>query len=208
MMTQRFGIAIALLAFGLSGCGYTLQTSKSPLVEREKIETVYVEPATNATLRMGVENVVYNALIRNLSVHKTLRMVSKPEYADSILRSNIDTLSVGSAGVTPGENLLGVPQYSKYYAGIPFTTYYSATLQCSFTLLKRLRGAKLGAKSDETTTLWGSTFARTKTYPTFLRTGPEGTTSPLITDSELDRVLGEIVTSIMDDVHENMLNSF
>src|SRR4051812_2105420 len=94
---------VALLTLTLSGCGYTLQTSRSPLVDREKISTVYVAPVVNGTLRVGVENMVYNALIKNMSAHKALHLVSKEEEADAVLRSSINSLVVNSNATTPGD---------------------------------------------------------------------------------------------------------
>lgn len=218
MMTLRLAAGLAALTLALSGCGYTLQTSKSPLVEREKITTVYVAPASNGTLRVGVENMVYNALVRSLSAHKTLRMVSREEDAETVLNSSIKNIVVTTNATTPGENIPGDDRFKPYFKDIPFTTYYSASLDCSFSLVKRIArpeftvNPKTGIRKirnpGKSKLLWSSSFSRGKSYPAFLRTGAEGTTSPLITDSELDRVLGEIVTSMMDDVHESMLNSF
>jgi hypothetical protein len=201
------------------GCGYSLQTSQSDLAEREHVSSVYVSPVINNTLRVGVENVVYNALVRNLSAHKTLRLVSRQEDADTTLQASIQSLSVGVNAVTPGENIKGVERVSKYYEKVPFTSYYTANLNCAFSLKKnherpRGRGEKnraanaAGTAPGEGRILWSTSFGRSKTYPAFLRTGPEGTTSALITDSELDRVLADMAASMMEDVHESMLTAF
>ena len=129
---------LALLVFA-SGCGYTLQTSKSPLTEKEGIRKIYVYPLVNNTYTPGVENTLYNALIQTLSVHRRVTLVSRPEDADAVLRGNVTLAVFGPSSSSPASTLNPTqlqPSSADPLANVLVATEYSASLACNFTLVR------------------------------------------------------------------------
>ena len=194
-------VLFQMLALGgcisLLACGYSLQTSRSELVEREGIHKLYIRPVTNNTLRLGVENIVYNALIRSVAAYRHVRLVQNLADADSFLDSTIwevkSTVSASqSAGTFP----------VTFYSTLPVANEYSAQLVCQFSLFK------IADSKGPTRLLWGSNFTRQKLFPAFVALGVPGTTSPLITETEFYRTIGDLAQSMMDDVHESMFSIF
>lgn len=176
----------------LSGCGYALQTSKNPLLEKEGIKRIYVEPFLNHSFKAGVDQVVHNVLVKTLSSHRRVALVEHPEDADALLKG-----VVTSADYLPAE-LKGVP-----VTGVNVASDYSATLNCSFTLWRR-RPVK--GKRD---VIWAATYVRgPKRFPGANQLDVLGTTSSLINETEFERVLGDLATSMMEDLHESMLAMF
>jgi hypothetical protein len=193
---------LGLLITVLAGCGYTFQTSGSPLSQKEGVRKIYVEPFINNTYKAGVENVVYNALVRSISVHRRVRLVSRPEQADAVLKGYVneaDFLSTVSqpAHVLPSQN--GVPDAFK---DVLVSTEYSATLSCTFSLERQHPGPR------QRTVVWRGGFTRSKPFAGSNQLGVRGTTSALINESEFDRALSDIANSMTGDVHESMLAMF
>src|ERR1051325_123355 len=85
---QLIPILILILILG-SSCGYTLQTSQSPLSEKEGIRKIYIKPLVNNTYKVGVENMVFNALLKNIVSHRRVSVVGRPEEADAILEGTV-----------------------------------------------------------------------------------------------------------------------
>src|SRR3954469_13362385 len=81
---------LILLLFLGSSCGYTLQTSHSPLREKEGVEKIYIRPLLNNTFKVGVENAVFNALLKNIVAHRRVVIVGRPEEADAILEGTVN----------------------------------------------------------------------------------------------------------------------
>lgn len=195
-------LCVAMLGV-LGGCGYAFQNSTNTLYLKEGVQSVYVSPITNAAFRPGVENLVYNNLIRVISVHRKIKLVQSAEAADAILYGSVVNASyAGSFGTAVkalkpnglGENL---PQKD-----FNVSTIYTAFLSCSFELVNQR--TKPGRKS----TIWGASFNRSKTFPGSNQLDVPGTTSALINDSEFDRALVDMARSMMDDVHESMIETF
>jgi hypothetical protein len=208
MVFYRFfhllGFTLALGA--LSGCGYTLQNSKSPLTEKEGVRKIYVASLVNDTYKAGVEITVYNALLRTLSVHRRVELVNRPEDADAELRGKV-TLAGYSAvagtsaiSLNPG-NVLGA---ADKFANVQIATQYSASLTCTFALVRR--HPNLALKQKEI--LWNAGFSRSELFNASNQLGAQGDTSALINESEFDRALNDLATAMMGDVHESMLAMF
>src|SRR4051794_11766892 len=87
-MIGKILILIPILLFS-SSCGYTLQNSHSPLSDQEGIQKIYLRPLLNNTYKVGVENAVFNALLKNIVSHRRVSIVGRPEEADAILDGSV-----------------------------------------------------------------------------------------------------------------------
>jgi hypothetical protein len=172
-----------------TGCGYTLQNSHSPLSEKEGIQKVYLRPLLNNTFKVGVENAVFNALLKTIVAHRRVSVVSRPEEADAIL-----------------EGTVNVAQYSGMAAtailGRTVTSQYNAILNCSFKLNRRNPGPR------QKQLLWSGAFQRTKPFASAVQAGVRGETTAPLNESEFDRVLSDLATGMVGEVHESMLAMF
>jgi hypothetical protein len=184
-----------LLLLTLSGCGYHLQNSENALLEKEQIRRVYVAPIRNNTYQAGVENVVYNALIKKISSQDQVILVRSQESADAVLTGSVDTAEYTISAQTTASQL---PPKKTGPDNILVATHYNAVLGCNFEL-KRVKG---------TQKVWNSQFSRSKVFLGNNQLGALGTTSAIINDSEFSRALQDLSESIMADVHESMLELF
>lgn len=189
------------LLFLFSGCGYTLQNSSSPLLEKEGIRRVYVSPFRNDSFNLGIENVLYNAIVRKLASRGRVEVVSQREAADAVLQGVIGSADMSvlhdiQASQLQGGKGLGIPDY------VRVASTYQAGLVCSFTLVRRNPPPRGQA------VLWSGNFAKHQPFPASTAAGVYGTTSTLINDSELDRVLGDLANRMASDVHDSMLAMF
>lgn len=188
-----------------SSCGYTLQNSKNPLLLKQGIQKIYVAPLINNTYKAGVENVVYNSLIRALRAYGRVTLVSMPDDADAVLQGTVQTATYSaSARATVTQLLPTVVATAAQLptAGYAVSTEYMAALNCSFSLDRQK--VPLGKKK----LVWAAGFNRSKPFPAANQLDVPGTTSALINDSEFDRALLDLSRSMMDDVHESMLAMF
>lgn len=183
---------------GVSGCGYTLQTSESPLKEKYGIERIYVEPVVNNSYKPGVENVVYNALLRTLNGGRRVLLVRREEDADAILQGEVSAADSAPGASIPANRLKPVETGpSNVFVAIE----YMATLGCQFKLYRAVDGKKGKL-------IWTSGFSRSHAYPGNNQLGVAGATSQLINESEFDRVLEDLARTMMDELHESMLAMF
>lgn len=189
--------------FFLLGCGYHFQSSTNPLYFKEGVQKVFVAPTINNTYKAGVENLVYNNLIRVISAHKQLTLVRHPEEADAIFAATIQAAFYSGSGSRTVENLApvgigaGMPS-----AGFTISTEYTAFLSCLFELT---RSKSIPGKKN---LIWTAVFTRPKPFPGSNQLDVPGVTSALINESEFDRALADISRSMMEDVHESMLSVF
>ena len=203
-MRHSFLIFVFLGPF-LASCGYSLQNSHNDLYVKEDIQRVFVSPIINNSYKAGVENVVYNSLIRTLLAHRRIVLVHNREGADAVLEGTVQNASYGSSFATavsdlaPKNYLLrsGLPTL-----GFPISTEYTATLSCSFSLTRSV------IRPGKRTAIWSSGFSRNKPFPGANQLDVPGTTSALINDSEFDRALADASSNMMEDVHESMLAMF
>lgn len=198
-------LTVALLCSVLaSGCGYTLQTSRSPLTEKEGIHKIYVSPLVNNTYTPGVENTVYNALVEVISVHRRVTLVNDKADADAILTGKIVTAEFVAGPSTTANTLQptnALPS-ADLRANILIATEYEAALSCSFVL------TRAHPEPGKRTILWTSSFSRGKPFAGNNQLGVQGDTSVLINQSEFERALGDLSVSMMGDLHESMLAMF
>lgn len=188
----------------LTGCGYALLTSKSRALQKEEIYKVYILPMANNSFKAGVENIVFNNLVRTIQSHKTLQIVQSREDADAILSGVVLGASYGGNGQVSVSSmkpnvLSSLAADSGKYA---VNSEYMATLFCSFSLVRTHPSEKKPAG------VWGSSFARSKPFPSANQLDVPGATSPLINESEFDRALGDLARSMMEDVHDSMVSGF
>jgi hypothetical protein len=195
---------LSLLIFLLlQGCGYSFQSSRSSAFEKEGIEKVYVAPFTNGTYKPGVENLVYNSLVRGLSGYGRVKIVQHRELADAVLEGSVSTASFASIGNSQVSSMLpsiggGLPT-----SVFPVASTYQAILSCTFSL-NRIRIKKKGQKA----VVWTGSFNRWLPFAGANQLDVPGTTSPLINDSEFDRALTDMAKSMMDDVNNSMVAMF
>lgn len=212
---QVYGQMIAML-FGMMsiflngvGCGYTFQNSRNPLLERENIRTVYIKPLVNNSYKAGVENLVYNALKKTLLMGRKVQLVESELSADAVLSGTVvnagysPVATISSAD--PTINPFGLKTAAALVdpnASLDVPKVYNANLNCYFILERKKTLEKTKA------VLWNSSFSRDKTFPASFQLGDLGRTSTLINESEFERALSDIASSMMFDVNESMLSMF
>jgi hypothetical protein len=185
----------------LAGCGYTLQNSKNPLLEEAGVKRIYVSPIRNESFKPGVENLLYNELVRTLSVGRRVALVTKKEEADAVLEG---VVSEASYAMNLATNADAIFPRDRKGVNLIVATEYRASLGCSFRLVR----SREYRKSPTGEMLWESGFNRSRVFPGNNQKDEFGTTSPLINESEFDRALLEMAHSMMGDVHESMLAMF
>jgi hypothetical protein len=198
----RLGLSCILL-IGMVGCGYGFQGSQSELLTKEGILTIYIAPIVNDSYKVGVENLVYNNIIRTIVSHRRVKVATSPNEADAILSGNVTGATYwGTAGalvssLKPQDVAVTLP--TKDYI---VSTEYTAVLYCTFALNRR------APRPGQKPLIWTSSFTRSKPFPAANQVDVPGTTSALINESEFDRALFDLARSMMDDVHEAMLAMF
>jgi hypothetical protein len=201
---------LLLLGFVLTvyldlGCGYSFQNSHNPLAAKEGVQKIYISPLANNTFKGGIENVVYNNLLRTLVAHARVTVVYDVKEADAILEGSISSAAFNASAATGVVSLNPGGLASRYQlpsAPYSVATEYTALLACSFAL-NRTQVSKGKSKL-----VWTSSFSRSKPFPASNQLDVPGTTSSLINDSEFDRALADLAKSMMDDLHESMLAIF
>jgi hypothetical protein len=195
-------MAVCSVLFG--GCGYSFQTSKSPLAEKEGIHKIFVAALVNNTYTPGIENTVYNALTQVISVHRRVSLVGRPEDADAILTGKVTTADFTVGPATTAQQLppTSALNPADIRANILIATEYEATLSCSFVL------TRTHPVPGKRAILWTSSFSRGAPFAGNNQLGVQGDTSALINQSEFERKLVDLAASMMGDLHESMLAMF
>ena len=203
--------SLLLPIFALAGCGYSFQGSKNELLEKRGVERVYVKPFLNNSFKVGVENTVYNSLVKTLLSQKRVKVVNSKEEADAVIEGTVYSASFNSVGFTSADRLaplssnlpssqMKIPEAS--FKNFSVATVLNASLSCNFALKRRV------PRPSENPVLWSNTFSLSKPFPASNQLDVPGTTSALINESEFDRALGDMATAMMADVHESMLGLF
>lgn len=200
---------LALLFFvgaASSGCsGYTVRRSTNYWGEKEGIHRIYIYPVTNNTYKVGVENLVYNQVLREISARGGMQIVRHPEEADAVLRTTVEAADYSPGATTteselfPRDKIAGFPRGS---SDVYVAREYVAVLQCGFSLV---RTQSVPGKSN---VLWATSLSRSKRFPGSNQLGVFGTTSALINDSEFDRALKDLAEGVMNDLQETMFSLF
>lgn len=181
-------------ALAQAACGYTLRSSESPLFKEQGVTRLYIAPVKNDTYKAGVENLVYNALLREMNTHLNVRIVRRPELSDAGLFATVHRAEYSVASPVRASEL---EPKGEGPSDVLVASYYSAVLGCSFRL------KKTGGPS-----LWSGGLRASKQFPASNRLGVLGTTSALINDSEFDRALQDLAKQITTDLRESMLAGF
>lgn len=215
LITAAAGISLlGGVALTHSSCGYSLQRSNSPHLARRGIRKVYVAPVVNNTYKAGVENLVYNALLKAIASGGGVRLVSDKDEADAILTGTVTTAQYALASSTSAKDL---NPKNTGPSDRQVATLYQASLGCAFAL-ERTRlpkppkklpaGVTPESAADFAKHIWSSSFGRSKNFSANTQLGVLGTTAALINDSEFDRALHDLAESMMGDVHESMTALF
>jgi hypothetical protein len=186
-------ILLSVLTLALSGCAYTLQNSHSPLSEKENIHRIYIRPLVNNTYKVGVENTVFNALLKNIVAHRRVAVVGRPEEADAVLEGTVTLAQY---------TFLAATQINTTNVSRAVTSQYSATLGCSFILNRR------NPAPGQRKALWGGGFQRSLPFNSSVQAGTRGETTAPLNESEFDRVLADLAGGMVAEVHESMLAMF
>ena len=199
-------LTILFLPFLLIGCGYTIQSSKRPpFLEKEGIKTVYLAPITNNTYKPGIENVVYNEMLKRLSSNRRIKVVQNSGQADAVLSGIVDAAYYSPGANTVASQLYPNDKLPNFVMGSPdvlVATEYSASLSCGFSLNRSQ--PQPGKKQF----LWSDSIGKGKSFPATNQLGAFGTTSSLINESEFDRALRDLAEQIAADMSESMLAGF
>lgn len=200
---QKLSLSILMVA-QLTGCGYALQTSHNPLADKEGVRKIYIAPMINNTYKPGVENTVYNAVVQTISVHRRVKIVGRPEDADAILRGYVNLANyVADASSPQSGTTLPYPLPNNIAAeSVLVASEYVATLGCSFSL------ERVDPGPGQRKILWTSGFSRTAPFGASNTLGTQGSTSSLINESEFERTLTSLASSMSRDMHESMLAMF
>lgn len=199
---QYLKVALLPILLAFWGCGYTLQGSYSRILDREGIRKVYIAPIVNNTYKSGVENQVYNALLRRLASNRWLELVRSPADADAVLQGVVSRAQYGTAAQTVADALPRPPGAEGDFSRIQVASLYQSTLECNFSLTRR------NPPPGKQATVWSASFSRNQAFPGANQLGTLGTTSALINDSEFDRSLLEMAQAMSSDVRESILNRF
>jgi hypothetical protein len=187
----------------LQGCGYGFRGTHNPLISKYGVQRIFVSPLRNDSYKPGVENLVYNELVRGLVAGGRVRVVSNSNDADALLEGVISDAQYTRGAVAPADQLKPinddrfkwVPKTSK---GVLIATTYTAQLSVGFKLISK--------ESNEE--IWASGFSRSKEFEANNQVGVLGNTSSIINESEFDRALADMARNMMADVHESMLDLF
>jgi hypothetical protein len=197
---------LAILFLFTTGCGYTLQQTENPLLSRHGVRRIYIAPLINDSYKPGVENVVYNELVKAIGAQGRVQVVDRAELADAVLNGSISQATYSRSASTTADQLFPtaatLTHIERPSSNIAVATEYGASLSTSFVL--SLREPKPGQRSN----LWSGSFSRSQTFPGNNQLGPFGTTGHLINDSEFDRALRELAISISGNLQESMLAMF
>ena len=200
---MRFNKKLQLLILLVcSSCGYTLQRSNNDVLTEMGIRKIYVAPVKNMSFKPGVENILYNELLKMVAASRRLEIVEKPEYADVVLNGRVDSAAYSPSATTSSDSVFGGVNNSPKTIQMIVATEYQAALNFSLSLM---RNQGVGAPKKE---IWGSSYARTKRFPSNIQKVEYGTTSQLISESNFDRVLKEMAHATMIEVQESMLSLF
>jgi hypothetical protein len=195
---------MVLIAAQLTGCGYALQTSHNPLADKEGVRKIYIAPMINNTYKPGVENTVYNAVVQTLTVHRRVKIVTRPQDADAILRGYVNFADyVADASSPQSGTTLPYPLPNNIAnENVLVASEYVATLGCSFSL------ERVDPGPGQRKILWTSGFSRSAPFGASNTIGTQGSTSSLINESEFARTIVDMATSMSRDMHESMLAMF
>lgn len=196
---------LLLLSFAsATGCGYTLRHSDVPLLAKAGVRRIYVKPVENSTFKPGIEQQIYNSLIRVLSSQTNLHLVSSAADADATLLTSVTDASY-SISVTATANTIPPVGTGSNERLVP--TEYRADLACEFNLQK-INKKKPTPKGPTMEPLWGGRFSRSQNFPANTQLGTLGTTTALINESEFDRALTNLAEQVGRDASESLLSTF
>src|SRR4051794_31754727 len=89
----------------MTSCGYSLQSSYNPLLVEDGVQTVYVQPVRNSTYKAGVENLVYNEVVRTISSRGRVKVVQQLSLADAVLNIDVVVAGYSSSASTTADQL-------------------------------------------------------------------------------------------------------
>ncbi len=197
-------IAFGLTFLGQASCGYTLKNTRREDLARIGVHTVFVRPVENNSYKPGVENLIYNQVVRTLAAYKSVRLVIRESDADAVLTGSVLGASYGPIANTAAVNLYpsGKVESLSGPSDRLVATLYSATLSASFALALRKPAA------GQAPTVWSGSFSRTQVFSGNNQLDVYGTTSALINESEFYRALEVAGEALASDMHESMTSRF
>ena len=152
-------------------------------------------PVRNDSFKAGVEITVYNAIRKRIAQGGYVRIVDQRSQADGEIRATISSASYTPAGITTADQLAPVQTGP---SNVQIASAYNVNMNISFEM-ESLKTKKL---------LWSDAFVRQKSFSASTYLGSLGTTSALINESDFERTLGELSSSIVIDAEESMNSIF
>lgn len=172
------------------------------MLEEEGVRKIYISPIVNDTYKSGVENLVYNSLLKNLASNQWIILVQSPDEADAILQGAVTQARYWAGSTVAGSDLPRTPGTGGDFSKVRIANEYISQLDCRFSLVRR------NPPPGRPAIVWSSTFSRSRPFPASNKLGPLGTTSSLINESEFDRTLSDMTREMMADVRESIFNRF
>ncbi|MBU6154480.1 MAG: hypothetical protein KGP28_09285 [Bdellovibrionales bacterium] len=192
---MRSCILFLIFCVFLTGCGYTLRGNTRVFFDQNEIRTLYVAPVRNDSFKAGVEIMVYNAIRKRIAQGGYVRIVDARSLADGEIRATVLDATYSPAGITTADQIAPVQTGP---SNVQIASAYNVNLNISFEM-ESLKTKK---------TLWRDSILRQKSFSASTYLGPLGTTSGLINESDFERTLGELSSSIVMDAEESMNSIF
>jgi hypothetical protein len=186
-----------LYIFFVSCSGYHIQGSQNPW-ESLGIKTAYIDIVTNNSLRAGLEVPFTSAFVKQFSRGNKLKIVSDEKEADVTIKAVLQSYSSSISSMTTVPSITQDPLAKNELSSFQIAIEYVASAAVTVSIINNSTKKVLASQN----------FTRQKNYPANNRYGPEGTTSVLINDSELQFALNEIARLIADDAYDLMLEVF
>jgi hypothetical protein len=178
-------------------CGYHFSHQDQILKKTHQIERLYIKPIQNKTLRAGIEAIAHKQIFSLFSQDKRIQLVSQENLADASLAISIEQILIQGIAESSVSTLSpqGVGD-SLPTAGFAVFTNYAASLDCSFQLIKK------------TKPIWKENFNRRQNFASSIQLGTPGTSSQVIHETEIERVLNDICSFIGTDAKDAMMSLF
>ena len=192
-MSLWFRNFLLSVLLGISGCGYTLSHRVKNVFDGPK--GLYVPVFSNQTEEMGAETVFTNALLRELTLHETLKLVNSKESSPLELRGTLEKITYQPTALYAPSAAVNKLQP---YSNVPDQINLVATVRVD--LFDR----------EAKKVIWTQTVNGSRIVSAYLeRTGDKEAASGFgtYTQSLIDGRYSDIARDMMRDLYDSMLET-